>query len=243
MMENKMIKQVVLVIAVVLIFPAMVFAVSGKETVQTISEARLRSLFLEYITSHAQGADIQLRRFNVRGDTQFPPGDVVLKIVKTHRGSISGRISLTVAVRIDGETEGRIFLSGWADRYEPVVCAARRLSRGTTLGKSDVQLQKMNVSKAPSNIVMHLDDALGKRLKNSLSAGEYLRNNMVENLPLVQKGDTVSLVAKNGYVTVTTMGIAKSDGARDEQIRVENTDSERVVIGRVVGERQVEVLF
>ena len=48
---------------------------------------------------------------------------------------------------------------------------------------------------------------------------------------------------KGGGLRVSTMGIAKADGLRGEQIRVENVTSEKTVVGRVVNGSTVEVLF
>ena len=59
----------------------------------------------------------------------------------------------------------------------------------------------------------------------------------------IEKGDRVKIVARSEKLSVTTMGIAKADGARGDQIRVENAVSEKTVVGRVVAEGVVEVLF
>lgn len=243
MMADKIKKIGMTVIAVLFVISFTTFSAIGKQEFQTIQEDRLRSFFLKYIESMSQGDDIELSRFRVRGAEQFPTGAVELRAVNSNPGSIKGRVNMTVGVWIDGKDEGRIFLSGWVDRYASVVCAEHRLPRGTLLTENDIQLRKMNVARAPANLVTDKEDAVGMRLKQSLKAGAYLRNNMLEKPPLIRRGDTVSLVAEKGKITVVTSGIAKSDGTKDEQIRVENADSRKIVVGRVIDEKSVEVVF
>ncbi len=220
-----------------------VLSASGQQTLQVIPETRLKNFFLRYIESKINSTDFQLSRFKIRGDTMFSPGFPEFEILGTSNGKIKGRVNILVAVLVNGKEQGRISLSGWVDRYESVVCTAHRVPRGTVLSENDVCLREINISKAPVNLVTDLNYAKGKRLKQSLKSGGYIRDNMLEIPPLIQKGDRVRLVAKKGSLMVVSSGTAKTKGGRNEQIKVENTDSKRIVVGRVLDDTSVEVVF
>ncbi len=242
-MKNQIIKLWVFCVVIFFLVCFSVLSVSGQPNFQPISEKYLKDFFLRYLESKINSTDFQLSRFKIRGNTMFPPGVLELEIIRIGKGEIKGRINILVAVLVNGEEQGRIYLSGWVDRYVSVVCTAHRVPRGTILSESDVCLREINISKAPVNLVIDLNSAVGKRLKQSLKSGGHIRDNMLEIPPLIQKGDRVKLVAKKGGLTVVTSGTAKTKGGRNEQIKVENIDSKRIVVGRVLDDTSVEILF
>jgi flagella basal body P-ring formation protein FlgA len=90
---------------------------------------------------------------------------------------------------------------------------------------------------------MHLNSSVGKRLKQSVKAGQYLRLNMLAVPPVVQRGDRVKILVKNGPLKIETVGIAKASGGIGEQIKVENISSKKTVVGRIRDATAVEILF
>jgi flagella basal body P-ring formation protein FlgA len=63
----------------------------------------------------------------------------------------------------------------------------------------------------------------------------------LEQAELVRKGDQVVIVARSGTLSVRMPGEALSKGGLQEQIRVRNLNSKRVVKAQVTGPGQVEV--
>jgi flagella basal body P-ring formation protein FlgA len=58
---------------------------------------------------------------------------------------------------------------------------------------------------------------------------------------VIRKGDQVVITARTGTMAVKMPGEALSNGGMNEQIRVRNLNSQRVVKARVTGPAQVEV--
>ncbi|MBW2155012.1 MAG: flagellar basal body P-ring formation protein FlgA [Deltaproteobacteria bacterium] len=152
-------------------------------------------------------------------------------------------MSVPVKVFVDGNPSGKIFLSGWVDRYVNVVCAGRFLPRNTILGAGDLRWVRINISKAPKNLITDVEQAIGKRLKQSLKEGQPLRSNMIAVPPVIKRGDRVKIVAQRGGLKVETVGIAKGSGALGEQIKVMNITSRKTVVGRIKDASTVRVLF
>lgn len=203
----------------------------------------LEDFIHDYVEERTGGADFKITRFKVRGTDKFPVGQMDFHVLEPEPTDLEGRVNLRLMVTVDGEKFGWLKLSGWVDRYEPVVCADHDLSRGTILAPSDLKLERMNVSRMPSGILKDTDLAVGKRLKLNIRADDYLRQNMLSIPPLIQKGDKVKLVATNGVLTVVTMGIAKSTGGAGDQVDVENITSKKTVVGRVKDASTIDVLF
>jgi flagella basal body P-ring formation protein FlgA len=57
---------------------------------------------------------------------------------------------------------------------------------------------------------------------------------------VIKRGDTVSMEANIGGITVKTSGTAISDGRIGQQIRVKNNQSARVINAKVIGSGQVQ---
>jgi flagella basal body P-ring formation protein FlgA len=210
---------------------------------QTVSEAQLAALFRDHVQTALPDADLEIRRFHARGLRPLPPGTLDLTIEPQNHQDLTGAVHLKVDVAVNGCSAAKVYLSAWVDQFAEVVCARRALRRDTILREADLGLQRKNISQTPSNMVVSLEQAVGKRLRQSVSSGDYLRDNMLETPPLIFRGDRVRLIAKKGALTVETLGIAKERGTRDEQIRVENMSSGKTVVGRVVAPSTVRILF
>jgi flagella basal body P-ring formation protein FlgA len=59
--------------------------------------------------------------------------------------------------------------------------------------------------------------------------------------PLVRRGEAVKLMVRLGSVNVTATGEALQDGRAGQSVRVRNTDSKNIVLGRVTERSMVEV--
>ncbi len=215
-----------------------------KRSFQTVPEKKLKNLFCGYIEKNIYNIDYKLSKFKIKGKKNYITGDMKLMIREpVSIGSMTGLITLHVIVLIDEKENGKISLSGWVDRYEPVICATRFLPKNTVLDESHLQKKRINISKAPDNIVKNFDAAVKKCLKQTLRPGEYLRTNMLEQPTLIKRGDMIKIIARSGLLTVVAYGAAKTDGARGEQIKVKNTYTNRIVMGRVRDASSVEVIF
>ena len=88
-----------------------------------------------------------------------------------------------------------------------------------------------------------LENFLGKKLQRSLRAGTPILLSMVESLPVVQRGERVKIVINSGPLHLTATGLAHSDGALDQVIRVQNINSNKIIYCRVAAPGLVEVIL
>lgn len=61
--------------------------------------------------------------------------------------------------------------------------------------------------------------------------------------PLIQKGDRVSLFARNDTLLIVTTGISLEDGFENDVIKVENLNSGKVIRGKIKEKSKVEVIY
>ncbi len=210
---------------------------------QSITDERLRALFEKFIAEGIKGEKFKVSRFKVRGERDFSSGKMELIFRDFDRSRMMGRVTATVIVNIEGRERGRIFLSGWIDRYEKIVRTTRTIPKGSVLNKSDLCLESINISKAPEDLVTSTAEVAGKLAKRRIKSGSYVRHRMLEVPPLIHEGDRVKMVVRTGLLTVSTVGVAKGRGGKGEQVQVENLTSGKTVAGQVADASTVEVLF
>lgn len=84
---------------------------------------------------------------------------------------------------------------------------------------------------------------MGKRLKHSVDAGSVLTTGSLEDVPVVERGDRVTIVAESDALRITAMGIAEGRGAVGDQIRVKNCMGEKEIVAAIVDSSTVKIEF
>ncbi|KTT42598.1 flagellar basal body P-ring biosynthesis protein FlgA, partial [Pseudomonas oryzihabitans] len=79
------------------------------------------------------------------------------------------------------------------------------------------------------------------QLKRQVVNEQVLTPASLEQAELVRKGEQVVISARSASFDIRMQGQALADGAKDEEIRVRNLSSNRVIHARVVDQGQVEV--
>ena len=92
----------------------------------------------------------------------------------------------------------------------------------------------------------YLDDpsiAVGLTAARPISEGAILTNQQLLGTKAVQRGQTVTLIADAGGISVRMAGRAMSDGLINQRIKVENLSSGKIVEGIARSEQVVEIVF
>jgi len=212
---------------------------------QTLQEKALVRRYADFVAERLRGTEVDFRvsRFRVSGNGPLPEGKIRIELVLQRDRKLAGHVSLNGTVRVNGNVERRIVLSGWVDRFEDVVCVQRPLSRHADVTKDDVTLERRKVTKFYNNVLKSQDDVVGKRVKHAVRMGEVLFANTVEQPPAIEKGDRVTIVAESGTLMITTVGIAQATGSLGDQIRVKNIMSNKEVIASIVDSSTVRIDF
>jgi flagella basal body P-ring formation protein FlgA len=131
--------------------------------------------------------------------------------------------------------------------YQKVAITLHKIERGEALTEANVVFDRRPVESLRDYLSTPAALA-GKRARQSLLPGRVLSTADVEDdgreaagPPLVRRGEPVKLVVHLGLVNVIASGEALQDGHAGQSVRVRNTDSKQVVLGRVSERSLVEV--
>jgi len=124
-----------------------------------------------------------------------------------------------------------------------VAVAAHALVSGSVLSAQDLRTEQHDLSELPPG---YLDDpsiALGLTTSRAIAGGAILTNQLLLGRKAVQRGQSVTLLARVDGMSVRMAGRAMSDALINERIKVENLSSGKIVEGIARSEQIVEIIF
>lgn len=126
---------------------------------------------------------------------------------------------------------------------EPVVIAARPLSRLQVVAADDITVVPRDLATLPGGYYRRAEDVLGHIAQRNVGAGEILDPHSVRAPPLVRRGQTVTLIVRSGGLSVHAAGIVLGDAGLDERVSVRNAATSRMLQGVVRSSETIEVLL
>jgi len=107
----------------------------------------------------------------------------------------------------------------------------------------DVVTMMVDVPSLTHDFILNQDDVIGKQVLRPLLPGKPIRKIMLDDPPIVRKGDRVMIEVRQGGLLVQAVGLAKADGKSGDTIPVQNKNSGKELIGTILSAGLVEVGF
>ncbi|WP_318483420.1 flagellar basal body P-ring formation chaperone FlgA [Photobacterium leiognathi] len=124
----------------------------------------------------------------------------------------------------------------------PVLVAKTQINRNEMITSDMLSHQSIRL-KSPKAIMTSTDQTIGLYTTRRVRQGQLITENLLKKLFLINKGDEVLIVAKKGEFEASTKGIALEHGKMNEQIKIQNKNSHKVISGRVFAQGKVETIF
>lgn len=218
-------------------------AIVEQQDVQSI--ASLQTLVMEFLQAEVsqqqfrpdQRTEIELGYIDPRLRLPACPGHPGLSLNGT--GKALGKVQ--VRVQCAGDRAWTKYIPAEIKSYESVLVANHNLNRGTLLDDSHFSLQELDTGQMRRTPLFQAEDAIGKELKYSLTAGSPLSLESLQLPKVVQRGDMVQLVAETDSLQVRQQAEALEDGEVGKVIDVRNTSSRLVVQAIVVAAGKVKI--
>ncbi|MFC1822939.1 flagellar basal body P-ring formation chaperone FlgA [Thermodesulfobacteriota bacterium] len=216
-----------------------------KRAAQLISSLQLEKIFKDYIKENAPWPEnaIFFEKISVPGTLALPRGKLSWDVSGRHNQHYTGNVALTVNFQVDNNPIRKVSLTGRISITHKVLKAARRIKKGQMISEKDLALVTEKTIQMKKGILSDLDEAVGKRSVRSIRSGQILTPQMIEDPPLVKKGNRVLIKAENKLIKITTFGRVLEDGRAGDQVRVVNISSGKEIFATVWGRGVVQVDF
>lgn len=141
---------------------------------------------------------------------------------------------------VEGERPWQVWLPVTVQVFAPALVPVRALPAGTVLAAEHLQVAEVDWAAETQPPHQRLQDLVGRTLARALPAGEAVRRSDLRVRQWFAAGETVQVRASGPGFAVSGEGQALNPGLEGQLVRV-RTESGRVLTGRPVAERRVEV--
>ena len=124
--------------------------------------------------------------------------------------------------------------------FEPlkIVTLAKNISKGQIISADDLILLDRPETKF-HGAFKQSEEVIGRKAKVSLASGTVVKARHLETVYLVNKEDTVLVVAQNKKLSITTSATALEEGQLGDMIAIENINSGKILKAIITGRKKV----
>jgi len=188
-------------------------------------------------------SNIHIKAVNEIQPAILPLGDVVIKVESAHLvGLTRGIIPLNVTITVNDQNYEKRTLLFEVKTFREVVTSSKNLSRNEIIQEKALKISHQDIHGFP-NIFSQKEELIGKRLKRMISKDTIINSDMIEDIPLVNKGELVTIIIESPSFRITAQGKSKEDGIHGQTIRVDNTSYMKEILCQVIGDKIVRVFF
>lgn len=185
------------------------------------------SKFLE-----TSGRQVDVRKLVVDKPVRIPTdsfGVEVVSLQSTNPGHFGADFR-----SVAGSDEARFQLRLIADEWRLMPVASRPLKKGAIVSGQDIELTRINGTSVGRDAIENLSDLVGQSLTRDIGQGEMFRATAMTVTPIVKAGSKVTLLFRQGLLEATASGTALENGVANQEIKVRNEGSKKIVLGRAV---------
>jgi flagella basal body P-ring formation protein FlgA len=146
----------------------------------------------------------------------------------------------TVAVSCRGPEPWRLFVPVRTTNEVPALVLTRSVQPGEVLAAEHLAVAQRSAAALPFDYLSDPAQAIGFAVRRSQAAGAVLVPALIESPQVVERGALVTLIARDGPITVKSEGVAIESARLNQRVKVRSA-SGRVIEGTAEGPGQVRV--
>lgn len=207
---------------------------------QCVSGKSIGELAQAYLSRVSVGASLSMVELPM--DVQAPEGKLELSADLAGPIRYNSPTIVNVSIRADGVGFVKVPVQFEVKRYLDVVVATVGMSAGEFVPAQSVRLERLNAGKLPPGYATELNKVIGLQLRYAVAPGTVLGERNVMRPILVKRGEVIRLLARVGTLEVAALGVALSGGASGDLIRVQNSNTKKIMNGYVQEDKSVLVM-
>ena len=183
-----------------------------------------------------------------RSDTTATAGrlDPRLRLARCERpleafATAGDRLRGNTSVGVQCPGAWRLYVPVKVETLRTVLALKRPLRRGEVIAAEDLEAVRMDTGRLTRDYYTRPAAVVGHTLKRSAAGGTVLTSALVEEPPVIRRGQRVSLVSGATGIAVRAPGEALADARPGQLVRVRNLSSGKIVEGVAQASGSVKV--
>ncbi|PKI14784.1 flagellar basal body P-ring formation chaperone FlgA [Colwellia sp. 12G3] len=146
--------------------------------------------------------------------------------------------NVNIKISCDESISWKIYLSAKIEITKAVLIAKSTISKGEKLDDSNIELAYIPINRIRGDKLTDINIVFGAKAEKRIAKGRTISKS---SICLICKGDFVTIIASSSTFSIKARGVALSSGNINEQIRVKNSRSNKIITPRVKTINQVVI--
>jgi len=151
-----------------------------------------------------------------------------------------GNVIFPIKVSAGGISK-KLFIRARVEVFSKVVVAQKGIKRGEIITDEDLALEERDIAMLPQKYFEKLEQVVETEAKTTIPKESTIFEWMIKEIPLVHRGDEVSILVTAPDLVVKTKGMVLEDGYLDKKIKVKRVESNKTLEGILISPDEVEV--
>ena len=149
-----------------------------------------------------------------------------------------GTMQIPIIIGESDQEEHRsvpVVIDIWLSCYE----TAEKIEKNIPLTENHIRQVSRHINSLPLNPIQNKNQLIGKESKTTLSEGVLYAEWMIREIPLIRRGDPVSILISNGNIEMAVRGIALENSNKDLSIEVQSQyqGNYKTFRGKIIGNK------
>jgi flagellar basal body P-ring formation protein FlgA len=241
MNNNKLIKYLISLSSSLFVFLIMTTLSSNAYSKESHSLDNISKTAHDFILEQTQNPDEEINIVVGQLDPRLRLHPCTVPLEAFSPGYTMRQGLSTVGVRCRDGKPWSLYVPVTIKNFKKVAVLKQAVTRNTVLTDDNILLEKMNINRLSSGYFDDIKQLKGKVLTQNLSKGAVLTQHHIKSPMAINRGQLVTLVAKNSVIEVRAEGKAMSKGAIGERIKVKNMKTKRIVEGVIIDKYLINV--
>ncbi len=206
---------------------------------------QIRSVIHDFVKRELAGraVDYQVALGDPQQPIAVPSGTVDLQVSAARSDESLGRRVFQIHLAVNGRFIKTIDATADVAAVVEVVMPVRPIKVDEQIESDDVTTERIVLYDLKQPFVTNLAEVIGKAAIRPLPPQNAIRMTSLRRPFAVHKGDRVTIEARQGGLSIQTVGVTKSHGELGQTITVSNVDSGKELRATVVAPGVVRVSF
>src|SRR5262249_21582593 len=144
--------------------------------------------------------------------------------------------------RVDGQLVKRAYYKTALTIFDTVAVAARELLPSSDISSGDIRWERRPLRSTLQTPIRDTSFFEYRKPRARIAAGEALTESMFAPVPMIRKGDAVTLLFEKDRIRITAAGQSLAAGSKGDRIRVMNTESRVELLAEVIDANTVRIV-